>query len=380
MVLLGSDLGDREHGLESEVSAGSTDVHAVLAVRQGPVGVFGVPHLERASRDLDADGGLAARVDVDDREAGEPAHGAIVAVGRQVRLHDLARGALADVGDGRGHDRERGVGCAVLDLEVAVRPLGVAEAEAELTRRRATEAVPAAVADMHALVVVDVAVDGDAVRHRDIRFVRRQGPRQATRRLDRAGEHGGERGAGLLAGQPPPERGGHLVEPGQDHGRAGVDDDDRAWVRGGHAAHELVLAAGQGEGRAVPALGLGLGVGADDDDRDVGCRGRGHSLVELLVDREPGGAVAEVQAHEAAVRLAVDDLQVGLDPHGARGVDVDRRLGVRRVGVARIEDDLGADDAVGCSSARRRRRRGGGRRPAPRSMTCRPALRARRRR
>ena len=163
-----------------------------------------------------------------------------------------------------------------------------------------------------ALGVVDDAVDGEAVRHGHVLLAGGQGPRQASARLDRAGEHGRERSAGLLAGQPPPQHGGHLVEPRQQHGRAGVDDDDGAGVRRDDAAHQLVLAGGQGEVRAVPALGLGLGVGADDDDREVGCRGRRDGLVELLVDREAGRSVPEVQAHEPPVGLAVDDLQLGL--------------------------------------------------------------------
>ena len=113
-------------------------------------------------------------------------------------------------------------------------------------------------------------------------------------------------------------------------------------------AHELVLASRQGEVRAIPALGLGLGVGADDHDGEVGCRGRRDGAVELLVDREAGRAVPEVQSDEPPVGLAVDHLDLGVDPHAARGDDLDDGLDAARVAVAGVEDDLDADLAVGC--------------------------------
>ena len=101
------------------------------------------------------------------------------------------------------------------------------------------------------------------------------GPRggQATAGLARTGEDVGHRGAELLAAEVAEHDRRDVVRPRQGHGRAGVDDHDRARVRGRDGAHEVVLTAGQIEVLAVVALGLDLRVGADDHDGDVGCRG-----------------------------------------------------------------------------------------------------------
>ena len=101
---------------------------------------------------------------------------------------------------------------------------------------------------MHALVVVDDAVDGDRVRDRDVGLVRRQRPRQAAGRLGDAGQHVGERLGPLLAAEPRPHDAGHLVEPGQEDRGTGVHDDDRVRVRGERRLDQLVLRAGQARG------------------------------------------------------------------------------------------------------------------------------------
>ena len=138
-------------------------------------------------------------------------------------------------------------------------------------------------------------------------------------------QHVGERVAELLPGEPGEQHGGDLVGPRQQHGRAGVDDHDRARVGRGDAPHELVLAAGQRERRAVEALALDLLGRADDDDRDVGVAGqRDRALDPLVVTRvrrqevelEDRAAEVDVAARRADLVAEHDaDLLAGRELH-----------------------------------------------------------------
>ena len=128
--------------------------------------------------------------------------------------------------------------------------------------------------DQHALRVAHDAVaardvgEGAAVLERG-----RDRHGQPAAGLGVAEEHVGQGVAALLPGEPRLQDRRDGVGPAQVHRRAGGDDDDRARLRRGDPAHELVLLAGQREGLAVGALALPLLAGPDDDHGDVG-RGR----------------------------------------------------------------------------------------------------------
>ena len=153
---------------------------------------------------------------------------------------------------------------------------------------------PRAVADVDALVVGQRAVGGRHIGDRHVGERRRPGRGQSPAGLAGAGEDVGDRGAELLAAEVAEHDRRDIVRPRQRDGRPGVDDHDRAGVRGRDGAHEVVLTTGQIEVLAVVALGLDLRVRADDHDGDVGCRGRSAAAAIRPSGSESSGAMPSV--------------------------------------------------------------------------------------
>ncbi len=201
--------------------------------------------------------------------------------------------------------------------------------------------LPGAIADVHAFAVVDDSGDGHGVRNGHVLFRGGERPRQAAGRFGLAEDDVGERVAALLAGEPGPEYGLRVLEPGQNQRGTGVDDDDRIGGDGEHALDQFVLATGEGERGAIPALRLDLVVGADDDDRELRVACRLDRLGNLVIHRWAGGEVAQFAAHHVAVAARVDHAELGPQP-GDSGTGHGAAMSVGRVD-ARVEEHFCAD-------------------------------------
>ena len=148
---------------------------------------------------------------------------------------------------------------------------------------------------------------------------RRPGGRQPAARLGRAEQDVGERVARLLAREPAQQHRGHLVEPRHQHGRAGVDDDDRPRLRLVDAADELVLAAGQARatcGRSprsrppavVPTTTIATSASRASSTARVELRvGVAERRVEVELERDAHAAVGggQLAAQDDVERLAL---------------------------------------------------------------------------
>ena len=104
---------------------------------------------------------------------------------------------------------------------------------AERERRVGPGPRPGAVADVDALGVLEPALHGPGVQHRDVGLAGRPGGGQPPARLGPAQQHVGQGVAELLAGEPAQQDRRDLVAPGQLDRAAGVDHHHRAagWRR-----------------------------------------------------------------------------------------------------------------------------------------------------
>ena len=85
---------------------------------------------------------------------------------------------------------------------------------------------------------------------RQLRFARREGDRQPTRRIDRAGQNVGDRLAALLAGIPGFDDGGRPIEPGHENRPARLEHDHRARIGPRDALDQPVLPCRAGSNSA----------------------------------------------------------------------------------------------------------------------------------
>ena len=319
----GSDL---DRGVQAELSDGTPDPEPVAAGNGNPA--FLVPsQASKLRRGTVTTTRRGACRDVDVGEAGQPAGRPFqfapepLAAGRglEVELHGLATVARSGVGDGD------------LDLEVAVcRPSGrrrSSRSAKSSSRGRGRTARPAC---GRASPSRDSRRGSTRSRRRSRRpwalraararrARRREGPGQASGRLEVTGEHGGERVPHLLPGEPDPEHGLRAFEPGQDH---------RARRRSRRSRHpdrrRAPLRRARSAGRAardptVPALRLDLFVRADDDHCQFGEASRVHGGVRSRIDVGTGRPVAEAGPDDGAVAPGTDDEVGRLDDDPPRG-------------------------------------------------------------
>jgi HEAT repeat protein len=142
-----------------------------------------------------------------------------------------------------------------------------------------------------------------AAAHND----RGSGPPDKTG-LDRAEQDVRERVAELLAREPGEQHSRHLVGPGQQHRRAGVDHDHGVRVRLRDAADELVLATGQRERAAVEALAnllsndpfFGVRIAASEALRGVDTPESREILAKSLIQRDARVRLQVVKDYLAA--------------------------------------------------------------------------------
>ena len=190
------------------------------------------------------------------------------------------------------------------------------------------------------------AVDRRRRQDRDVLLARRPRRRQPAARLGVAEQDVGERGAELLAAEPGEQHGRDVVAPRQEHGRAGVDDDDRARVGRGDAPHELVLArrGARGRARSKPSLSIASVVPTTTTATSASAAARDRAL-ELLLGRPPGRRDPERQRREHRagrdlVAQAERDLAVRVE------VELGRALGRVEERRERVGPRLGRDVLV----------------------------------
>ena len=201
------------------------------------------------------------------------AHRLVVVAGARwldVALHDRAPGADAGVGHRHG-DAPAAVGAAGhgrrAELERRV-PQAVAEREPRLDVAR----VVPAVADQPALGVDRLAVAAGMVveRRRVLQAARASSSAAARPAPSSPSSTSATASPSSSPGNQTCITAATSSSHGIAHRRPGVDHHDRARVRRGDPADQLVLLAGQAHRRAVLALGLPVAVRPDDDDGHLG--------------------------------------------------------------------------------------------------------------
>ena len=214
-----------------------------------------------------------------------------------VHLHGFGGIHIGGVGHGGGHGGgvRAGLGGGdVIDLEC-----GVAQAVAERVVHNLAVGVVVAIADEHALAVVDVAFLARPVqRARVIADVQRNRLGELAGRADLAEDHIGERRAAGLAEQTGFENALGVLGPRGhgDDGAVGQHDHD-VLVRGGDLFEQGDLLGGHVEGFAIEALGFRGFRQAQEHEDNVGVLGGFHGLGFegrvgwFQIEREAGGEV-----------------------------------------------------------------------------------------
>ena len=173
-----------------------------------------------------------------------------------VHLHGFGGIHIGGVGHGGGHGG--GVRAGLGNGDTGDLERGIAQAVAERVVHNLAVGVVVAVADEHALAVVDVAFLARPVQHaRVIADVQRNRLGELAGRADLAEDHIGERRATGLAEQPGFEDALGVLGPRGhgDHGAVGQHDHD-VLVRGGDLFEQGDLLGGHVEGVAVEAFGF----------------------------------------------------------------------------------------------------------------------------
>ena len=174
-----------------------------------------------------------------------------------VDLHGFGGVHVGRVGDGRGD--VCGVGAGLGDVHAVDRKGRVAQAEAERVVDGLVVRVVVAVADEHALTIVDVPLLTRPVDHaRIVVDVHRNGLCQLAGRADLTEDHVGKRRTAGLAEQPGFEDALGVARPWchGDDGAVGQHHDD-VLVFGGDGVEQFDLLGGNIEGFTVEAFGFG---------------------------------------------------------------------------------------------------------------------------
>mmetsp|Transcript_19268 Transcript_19268/g.68073 ORF Transcript_19268/g.68073 Transcript_19268/m.68073 type:complete len:815 (-) Transcript_19268:64-2508(-) len=330
---------DGEGARQPDVAAAGADHHREVAVLHGPRVRGGVPDGEGAVVERHRDRRAGARLDVHLAEALELL-GRLAGRRGEAEVQLRRRGAVARarVGDGDRDARRR-------RLEARVRERRVAQAVAEGEGGREVLGVVVAVADLKVLRVGGDEVDARPLRRREglLALERREGQREAARRLLVAEDDVHDGVAVLLAGHECGDDGVDVVAPRR-HDRAGLHHrHDGALRRLGHGLDQhvgLAVVGRQVQRGAVAALARRR---RREHDRHVGHGRDRRSLVHVravsVVDAAlrraraaVGGGRGRRDAHDARHGRAVLDrvVRVALHPAGA----ADERERIARLAAA----------------------------------------------